>query len=437
MQWMTALGRVQPGSSLDSARTELTGLLGGYLDDVVERFPFLRDVVDPGAFAGSIQPVSDAMFGRTRPVLLALLAGVLCVLLIAAANVAGLQLMQTAERRSEMVVRMSLGASRGRLARAVFAESLVLSVLGGAAGLFVAWLAVPLLVRLSPEDVPRLQDAAIDARVFLFALLVLLATACLSALAAMLLVLRTPLETTLREGTWRVGGRSRFRSALVVSQVAAALVLLVGAGLLGRSFLELRRAPLGFAAGARAGGGRMGARGPLSRPAELARVLSGGPPSRAGAARSRLRRDRQRASPVGPGGLGLSVHRRGSSRSRSGQKPHGQPGGRQRRLLPHHGDRGEEGQGLHRPRRRGAAGGRGGERSAGGARVAGTGPHRQTPQGPPVGHALSPGLVGSGRRGRRRPLPRAPGVSPRPLHVPSPGRPPKREASWFERAPNR
>jgi putative ABC transport system permease protein len=245
IQWMTALGRVKPGVSLASARTDLTGLLGGYLHEVMERLR-LHDVLDPRAFTGTIEPLAEAMFGRTRPVILALLGGVLVVLLIAAANVAGLLLMQTAERRSEMVVRMSLGASRGRLARAVFAESLLLSALGGSAGLFIAWLAVPLLVRLSPEDVPRLQDAAIDARVFVFALLVLLATACLSALAAMLLVLRTPLETTLREGTWRVGGRSRLRSALVVSQVAAALVLLVGAGLLGRSFVELRRAPLGF-----------------------------------------------------------------------------------------------------------------------------------------------------------------------------------------------
>jgi putative ABC transport system permease protein len=245
IQWMTALGRVKPGVSFAGARTDLTGLLGGYLHDVVERFR-LHDVLDPGAFVGTIEPVSEAMFGRTRAVILALLGGVLVVLLIAAANVAGLLLMHTAERRSEMVVRMSLGARRGRLARAVFAESLLLSVLGGSAGLFVAWLAIPLLVRLSPEDVPRLQDAAIDARVFVFAVLVLLATAFLSALAAMLLVLRTPLETTLREGTWRVGGRSRFRSALVVCQVAAAVVLLVGAGLLGRSFLELRRVPLGF-----------------------------------------------------------------------------------------------------------------------------------------------------------------------------------------------
>jgi predicted permease len=167
--------------------------------------------------------------------------------LIASTNVAGLLLMQTADRLSDMVIRISLGASRKSLIRAVFTESFLLSVLGGAAGLLAAWLAVPLLVRLSPEDVPRLQDAAVDARVLVFALVTVLATALLSGLASILLVLRTPLETTLREGTRRVaGGRSRLRSALVVSQVAATLALLVGAGLLGRTFLELRRVPLGF-----------------------------------------------------------------------------------------------------------------------------------------------------------------------------------------------
>jgi predicted permease len=187
------------------------------------------------------------MFGRTRPVLLALLGGVLLVLLIASANVAGLLLMQTAERRSEMVIRMSLGASRGGLIRAVFTESLLLAILGGSVGLLAAWLAVPLMVRVSPEDVPRLREAAVDARVFVFALVVVIATALLSSLASVLLVARTSLEMTLRGGTRRVvGGRSRLRSGLVVAQVAAALVVLVGAGLLGRSFVELRRVPLGF-----------------------------------------------------------------------------------------------------------------------------------------------------------------------------------------------
>jgi putative ABC transport system permease protein len=246
LQWMTVLGRVKPGVSAETARAELTGLLAGYLQDVVDRFR-LHDVLDPRAFVARIETVSDATFGRTRPVLLALLGAVLLVLLIASINVAGLLLMQTAERHSEMAIRMSLGASRRGLIRAIFTESLLLAVLGGGAGLLVARLGVPLLARLSPEDVPRLQDAAVDARVVVFALVILLATALLSGLASMLLVLRTPLETTLREGTGRVaGGRTRLRSALVVSQVAAALALLVGAGLLGRTFLELRRAPLGF-----------------------------------------------------------------------------------------------------------------------------------------------------------------------------------------------
>jgi putative ABC transport system permease protein len=146
-----------------------------------------------------------------------------------------------------MAVRIALGAGRATLIRTVFMESLLLSVLGGSAGLVGAWLAVPLLMRLSPEDVPRLREATVDARIFSFALVVLVATALLSSLGSVLLVLRTPLETTLREGAHRVaGGRTRLRSALVVSQVAAALVLLVCAGLLGRTLVELRHVPLGF-----------------------------------------------------------------------------------------------------------------------------------------------------------------------------------------------
>jgi hypothetical protein len=246
LQWMTALGRLSPGVSPESARAELNELLGGYLRDVVERF-HLQGVLDPRAFAATTEPVSDAILGRTRPLLLSLFGAVLLVLLIASTNVAGLLLMQIADRRTEMAVRIALGAGRATLIRTVFMESLLLSVLGGSAGLVGAWLAVPLLMRLSPEDVPRLREATVDARIFSFALVVLVATALLSSLGSVLLVLRTPLETTLREGAHRVaGGRTRLRSALVVSQVAAALVLLVCAGLLGRTLVELRHVPLGF-----------------------------------------------------------------------------------------------------------------------------------------------------------------------------------------------
>jgi putative ABC transport system permease protein len=235
--WMSGLGRLQPGVSLETARTELGALVEGYN----------RERYQAEGYRAVLTPVAEAVFGPTRPALLALLGAVGLVLLIACANVAGLLLVEVAERKPELAIRQALGAGPASLLRGVLAETLLLAALAGGLGLVLAHVGVPLLVTLSPQDVSRLGDAAVDARALGFSFLAVLATALLCGLAPARLLRRADLDHALRAGHARVaGGRSRLRSALVVGEVAVALVLLVGAGLLARSFVALRQAPLGF-----------------------------------------------------------------------------------------------------------------------------------------------------------------------------------------------
>jgi predicted permease len=249
--WMIALGRLKPSVSLEEAQTHMSGQLLRYLRAIVQRYESEThqhfEFFVPETFSAVITPLSETVLGPTRPALLALLGTVLLVLLIACANLAGLLLVRAAERSQEMATRLALGASASRLVRGVFVESALLVVLGGTIGILGAAVAIPFLVRLSPAEVPRLQDATIDGRVLAFALLLSLATALLSSLGPILLVGRTAVEATLRQSSRSVAvGRGRLRAALVVSEVTIAVVLLVGAGLLARSFVELRRVPLGF-----------------------------------------------------------------------------------------------------------------------------------------------------------------------------------------------
>jgi predicted permease len=235
--WMSAIGRLRRGVSLERARRDMNAL--------VERYD--REHFKAEGYAAVITPLDEALLGPTRPALLALLGAVGLVLLVACANVAGLQLVQMTERGSEMAVRLILGASHGRLARGLFAESFLLATAGGALGVLVSWAGIPLLLSLSPQEVPRLHDASLDARALGFAVAVSVAAAVLSGLAPALAVRHQSLPESLHDAARSVaGGRRRLRGALVVAEVALALVLLAGGGLLVRSFLALREAPLGF-----------------------------------------------------------------------------------------------------------------------------------------------------------------------------------------------
>jgi putative ABC transport system permease protein len=198
----------------------------------------------------TLQPLLEAVVGDLRPALLLLLGAVVFVLLIACANVANLLLARAASRQREIAVRMAMGARRGRLLRQLLTESVLLSVTGAMLGLLLAFWGVRALVANLPANIPRVDEIRVDAPVFVFTAVVALLTGLLFGLAPAWKVSGTHVSQPLREGGRGTVGPShhRVRNGLVVAEISLALILLVGAGLLLRSFFHVLRADPGFRA---------------------------------------------------------------------------------------------------------------------------------------------------------------------------------------------
>ncbi len=236
---LNVVARAKPGVNEDGVRAEMmaiTGRLG-------QQYP-----EDRAWDAATVVPLAEVISGPVEQGLLVLFGAVGLVLLMACVNVASLQLARAAGRGREIAVRRALGARRGRLVRQLLTESLVLSAIGGAAGVGLAWLGLKGLLALSAGQLPRAAEVSLDATVVAFAVGVSLLVGLLVGLAPAWRTSRGDVQLALRDGGRGVAGAGhpRLRRALVVAEVAVAMMLVVGAGLMGRSFLALLAVDAGF-----------------------------------------------------------------------------------------------------------------------------------------------------------------------------------------------
>jgi putative ABC transport system permease protein len=240
--YLHLVARLQPGVSVAAANSDLNTLAKQFVRD----YPNVYDQTKPLVVAAT--PLPEKLLGRTRPYLLALLGAVGFVLLIACVNVANLLLARGEARRKELAIRTALGASRGRLARQVLTESAVYAVVGGMLGVGLAWWGQQLLRAAAPASIPRLDEVSLGGSVLVFALLVTTVTGVLFGVIPALRGSRGDTIRSLREGgkTSSQFGIGRARGVLVVSEVALAVVLLTGAGLMVRSLWKLQAIELGF-----------------------------------------------------------------------------------------------------------------------------------------------------------------------------------------------
>lgn len=237
---LAVVGRLKPGVTEQQAQSEMATIARR----LAEQYPQVNTNITARAV-----PMLDEVVGNVRPALFILLAAVGCVLLIACANVANLLLARATARSKEIAIRLALGARRSRIIRQLLTESVLLALAGGVLGLLLAVAAIYVLFYINPQSIPRLEEVGIDVRVLGFTFLVSLLTGILFGIAPAIQASTGDINETLKEETGKTSAglhKSRIRNVLVVSEVALALLLLISAGLLIKSFLNLQRIDPGF-----------------------------------------------------------------------------------------------------------------------------------------------------------------------------------------------
>jgi predicted permease len=234
-----ALARLKPGVTVRQALTEMSTIMV-HLDQLHE--------ADQRGWGAFVKPLPDSSIGPARTLMWLLLGAVSLVLLIACGNAANLLLARAAARTHELGVRATLGAARGRMIRQMLTESLLLGLAGGLAGIVLAYCFLRGLLRLNPGDIPRMEQASIDTRVLAFTLIAALLTSVLFGILPALFASRVNLVEFLKSGGNRgsVGTRNRLPSILIIGELGLVVILLAGAGLLLRSYINVESVQTGF-----------------------------------------------------------------------------------------------------------------------------------------------------------------------------------------------
>jgi putative ABC transport system permease protein len=237
------IGRLKPGVTLKQAQARLTAMAAQLRRD------FPADYAPQAQWAIEIQPLQETLVGKVRPMLLVLLGAVILIVFIVTLNIANLLLARASGRQQEMAVRLALGASRRRLVRQMLTESMLLSLIGGAAGIATAVSTLGFILHFVPSNVPRLNEVRIDWVVLAFPLLISMLTGLVFGLAPALHSARGALSSAIREGGRGSSSGTktrRLRDVLIVSELAFAVTLMVGAGLLLRTLGDLLQENPGF-----------------------------------------------------------------------------------------------------------------------------------------------------------------------------------------------